>query len=197
MCWGYRIAKAGITAEEGRDFHDAHVGRVTISGRETVMLTKQRGHLLWSTIRYGMMLSGDLGKKNLFWNARDDKLDVSEAWSRLIRQRCVVPIDAFVENNPKEEWHTGKTAWALGLYDTTPGGGMVLVTEDNGNGGRRPILTDLDGARSWINAKQWDAIEAMRKAARTIFTPADIFDAKTLAVEARTKVPLVTAKKAA
>lgn len=195
MCWGYRVAPATVTtAIDAEDYEliAPLIGRIACAGRETAVLVNRRAVTRWLPTRYGMMLPNAGGRRELRWNARDDKLDKVELWSRLIRQRFAVPIDAYVESAPNETWHVGPEAWLIGFYDTEPHGGSVAITE--GDGDRRiPILVDRAAAMAWLGAKQWDAIPCLARATRIRYAEADIFEAKALSTDARTKVPLARA----
>lgn len=195
MCWAYRVAPATVTTKieaEDYDLIAPLIGRIACAGRETVVLVNRKGVMRWLPTRYGMMLPNVGGRRELRWNARDDKLDTVELWARLVRQRFAVPIDAYVETAPVETWYVGPEAWMVGFYDTEPHGGSVAITEGHGDK-RVPILVDRVTAMAWLTAKQWNAVPDVLRAARIRYAEADIFEAKSLSTDARTKVPLARA----
>lgn len=188
MCWAYRTVDGGIVAKNEEIF-TPHLGRITRSGKESAVLTMQDGEPSWIALRYGMMFPASGGGTRLIWNARDDKLKTVEAWFSMIRRRFAVPVDAYVENAPEETWHIGQTAWMVGLYDQKPGGGSVVITEQGGNE-RIPILVGKDAAARWLAAEQWAAIPGLAREKRIAYREADVFEAKMLEIDARTRVPL-------
>lgn len=195
MCWAYRVAPATVTTKieaEDYDLIAPLIGRIACAGRETAVLVNRKGVVRWLPTRYGMMLPNVGGRRELRWNARDDKLDTVELWARLVRQRFAVPVDAYVETAPVETWYVGPEAWMVGFYDTEPHGGSVAITEAHGDR-RVPILVDRTTAMAWLTAKQWSAVPDMLRAPRIRYAEADIFEAKSLSTDARTKVPLARA----
>lgn len=195
MCWAYRVSPPSVTARVDALEYDVvtpHVGRITCAGKEAAVLVKRKGDIRWMATRYGMMLPQAGSGRQLIWNARDDKLDTVELWSRLVRQRFAVPIDAYVESSPVETWYTGPNAWMVGFFDVEVHGGAVALTEAAGDR-RVPILIGQDAAMAWLEAQQWDAVPMLGKVGRTAFAEADIFAAKALSTDARTRVPLARA----
>ena len=187
MCWAFRAAKGGSSVDN-HEIALPQAGRIVRAGQDAAVIAMRGGKLTWLTLRYGMMLNR-LGRRELVWNARDDRLETGENWSRLIRQRFAVPVDAYVESSPGETWRTGPIAWMVGLFDLDREGGTVAITEAK-SGGRAPILLHGPDARAWLEAKQWSALPTLSAAPRTAFAEADLFTAKSLEVDARTRVPL-------
>lgn len=189
MCWAFRFAENTVMANNPA-IATPHAGRITRAGKDAALLVREGDHLGWESRRYGISFPKVEGGSKLIWNARDDKIDKVETWYRLIRQRFAVPIDAYVESTPRETWHVGDAAWAVGIYSVTADGGAVIVTESDGSGGRRPILLDAEHAIAWIRAEQWDAMPHLHQAPRMAFRKADLFETKRLEADARSKVPL-------
>jgi putative SOS response-associated peptidase YedK len=192
MCWAYRFAEPIISAD-ATNIAIPHMGRIIRSGQEAAILAHRKGKLTWIKSRFGMSFPKSGGGRQLIWNARDDKLKTNETWTRLIRQRFAIPVNAYVENTPNEIWYVGNPAWLIGFYDTDQDGGAVVVTEDNGQGLRKPILIETDRVIPWLTAKQWAALPELERAPRAVFAEADLFVAKQLEADARTKVPLPNA----
>jgi len=189
MCWAYRFKNDAVAAE-GTEVAIPHSGRITRAGQEAALLTTKGGGLAWIVARYGISFPKSGGGRQLIWNARDDKLEKVETWARLIRQRFAVPVDAYVENAPGETWHVGSTAWMVGFYDEDSNGGAVTITEAGRGEERRPILIGRDDALAWLAAKPWSALEKLSEARRIEFCEAGLFEMKSLAIDARTSVPL-------
>lgn len=188
MCWAYRVA-AGDIAAINTPVSEPFVGRINRAGQETAVLMMKGGQPTWVPTRYGVQMPASGGGRQMVWNARDDKLKTLEQWSRLIRMRHVIPIDAFVENVPEETWYTGAPAWLIGLHDPYDAGGAVTITEQSG-ADRRPVVTDAAGARAWLQASQWDVIPTLGRINRIAYAEADLFESTSLSTDARTRVPL-------
>ena len=189
MCWAFRFADAA-TAAANESATTPHLGRITRAGQETPILVRRSGLPTWETIRYGMSFPKSGGGRQLIWNARDDKMDKVESWSRLMRQRFAVPVDAYVENAPGETWYVGPTAWMAGVFDTSRDGGAVVITEQGAGDERLPVLMSRQDALAWLAADHWDAMGVLAKASRVRFAEADLFAGKSLSTDARTTVPL-------
>lgn len=192
MCWAYRFTNGGIAAAQ-ETLAAPQIGRIIRAGQEAVVLTRRGGLPTWLQSRYGMSFPKSNGSRQLIWNARDDKLTTVETWAQLIRQRFAVPVDAYVENAPSETWHVGPTGWMLGFYDTDRNGGAVIVTEQGPTDERRPVLVGRDSALAWLAAQQWEALPLLATAPRVEFKEADLFEGKSLATDARTRVPIAKA----
>lgn len=183
MCWAYRLRDAGLDA--GKDALAApNVGQVVRAGQGAVVLIEERGGLEWMETRYGVMLHRG-GRRQLIWNARDDKIATSDTWTRLNRQRFAVPIDAYVENSPTETWFVGPDAWMIGYYDDDRDGGCVTITETGVGADRIPVLVDAAAAEAWIRADAWDAEDIMRAAPRIVYRKAEAGAAAALSTQAR------------
>lgn len=183
MCWAYRLRDAGLDAGKG-SLAAPTVGQVVRAGQAAVVLIEERGGLEWMETRYGVMLHRG-GRRQLIWNARDDKIETSDTWTRLDRQRFAVPIDAYVENAPTETWFVGPQAWMIGYYDDERDGGCVTITETGIGADRIPVLVDAAAAKAWILADPWDAGDVMRAAARIVYDKADAAAAASLSAQAR------------
>ncbi len=185
MCWAIRNASSDIVSDDGlvSSFDGATVG----SGRQTFGIHRQRGVMTATPMRYGMVPPGPMGRRDMFWNARSEKIDKVTIWTRLNRQRCVVPISGYCENRPAETWFTGPDAYLVGLYDTDPrDGGMAVLTKSDGTPtGRRPIVTDRDGAMAWLDAQHWDLAMTLGSIARVEYAELDLFESKRLSVDVR------------
>lgn len=186
MCWAFRLADVGVRAANA-EIASPHLGRIVTSGRQAPILIHKGGTFHWLESRYGMMLAGERGTRNLVWNARDDKLETFAPWLRLIRQRFALPIDAYADKNGVEVWRVGEPAFMLGFYDTDAGGGSVAVTEQI-NDARPPILVSRSDAARWLEASQWEALPLLRKLARVRFQEVDLFENKRLETEARNRI---------
>lgn len=189
MCWAYKAAESGIKGANV-ETQAPHVGRITRAGQSAAMLADHRGTLGWIPTRYGMTIQIPASK--LVWNARDDKLSTTEPWTRLVRQRCVVPIEAYVESKPAETWFIGPVAYLVGYFDRSTSGGWVAITEADG-AGRRPVLVDEAAARAWLSAEQYEVEGLVGAMTRVGYAEADLFQAKALSADARTRVPLARA----
>lgn len=187
MCWAIRNALSDILPDDEliSSFEGATIG----SGRQTFGIHRQRGAMVATPMRYGMVPPGPMGRRDMFWNARSEKIDKVTIWTRLNRQRCVVAISGYCENRPAETWLTGPNAYLVGLYDTDRrDGGMVVLTESDGTvEGRRPIVTDTAGAMDWIEAQHWDLIATLGRIARTEYRELDLFESKRLSVDLRSQ----------
>lgn len=185
MCWAIRNALSDIVAGDpvASSFDGVAVG----SGRQTFGIHRLRGGIVATPMRYGMVPPGPMGRRDMFWNARSEKIDKVTIWTRLNRQRCVLPISGYCENRPAETWLTGPDAYLIGLYDTDPrDGGMVVLTEGDGTpDGRRPIVTDRAGAMAWIDADHWNLVPTMAAIARVAYAELDLFESKRLSVDVR------------
>lgn len=188
MCWAFRMADGGVDAQ-GADLSAPFVGRISRAGQDAAVLVRERGSMSWTTMRYGLTFAKSGGGRQMIWNARDDKVDVVESWARLSKLRFAVPVDAYVENAPDERWFAGPPAWLVGYYDPDRDGGAAVLTED-GPHGRMPVVVGADAAMEWLKADPWDALAVLRRAPRRRFDEADLFQAKRLEADARTRVPL-------
>lgn len=189
MCWAFRFAEFDVAAD-ATNIAIPHLGRITRAGQQAAILTHRGGQPTWMALRYGLTFAKSGGGRQMIWNARDDKIDKIEAWSQMIRQRFVIPVDAFVENAPGETWYVGPQAWMVGLYDTDEDGGAVTITEQGPGDTRSPILIGTADAMAWLEAKQWNAIPGLGRASRIAFAEADLFEGKRLETDARTRIPL-------
>lgn len=189
MCWAFRIASNVDLAIVNKDDFEGFGGHIVGSGHESVMITFEKGKLVAKRSRYGMMLSDALGKRRLFWHARDDRVHEAPTWTNLLRQRMIVPVTAYAEGSGKTEiWMAGPAAFMVGLYKDDPrDGGFVVLTEASGTDpeGRRPILVDTEAATKWLKDPEWDATENLSKARRSEFVAVDLFESKRLSVDAR------------
>lgn len=187
MCWAFRYAKTNLNVTNGA-LLAAAAGTITASGRDAVMIVRKGAGLEAVQTRYGMSLVSPLGKRSLFWNARDDKLNEAESWSRLVRQRCIVPVDAYCETQPAERWMAGATGYMIGLYDPKQGGGMVLVTEADpayGEGARRPVVLSEADARTWLTVGDWDAYQCFQDKGRKAYDEIELFESTRMSTDAR------------
>ncbi|MFZ3481726.1 SOS response-associated peptidase family protein [Sphingomonas sp. 3-13AW] len=185
MCWAIRTSLSGILRDD--PLIAAHNSLTVGSGRGTFAIHLQGGHIVATAMRYGMIPPGRMGRRDMFWNARSEKIDKVSLWTRLNRQRCVVPISGYCENRPAETWMSGPDAYLLGLYDTDErDGGLVSLTESDGTAtGRRPIVTNEAGALAWLHAQQWDLANTMSGVARVQYSQLDLFESKRLSVDVR------------
>lgn len=165
----------------------ALAGTTVGSGRQTLGIHMRRGTPVATAMRYGMIPPGPMGRRDMFWNARSEKIDKVTIWTRLNRQRCVVPISGYCENRPAETWLTGPDAYLIGLYDTDPrDGGLVALTESDGTvSGRTPIITDRAGAMTWMQAPHWDLGKTIAGLERVGYQELDLFESKRLSVDVR------------
>jgi len=187
MSWGYRLSVPENARAKGIESVRPFNGRVVTSGKRIPYLQRRNGEAEWQTSRYGMQLyNSGIGK--LFWNAKKESLETNEKWTRLIRMRIVIPVDAYVESAPTRSWLVGPRAWIPGLLDTSITGGIVTITESN-EGGGSPILLTQSAAIAWLDAKPWDAIKTLN-GDRESFQLADIFVAAKLDMESKTKAPI-------
>lgn len=189
MCWAFRVADADGVVADNSSAIASRAGRIVRSGQEGVALVKSKGRLTWMPHRYGMIFPKAGGGTQLIWNAREDKLDTVDSWTRLIRQRVAVPVDAYVENAPTETWLVGERGWMVGFFNTDRDGGMVFITGGDGEG-RRPVIMSTADALTWLHAEQWDVRPHLAKAPRFDYREADLFESKRLSADARTTVPL-------
>ena len=188
MTWGFRIdvpAEArGLNIEQIAPFH----GRVVTSGKETPCLKRVAGKPEWMKMRYGVTMNyGPSGK--LIWNAKRESLLSNEKWTKLIRQRIVIPVTAFVESRPDRTWFIGERGWIPGFVDYDNYGGVVAITESNGDTGGSPIILDQDAAMAWLDASQWNALK-MLDGNRVAFEEADVFKHAALDSEAACRLPI-------
>lgn len=185
MCWAIRNAASDIVAAD--PVIASFEGRTAGSGRQTLGIHRHRGALVATPMRFGMVPPGPMGRRDMFWNARAEKIDKVTIWTRLNRQRCVVPISGYCENRPAETWMTGPDAYLVGLYDTDQrDGGLVTLTETDGTeAGRRPVVTDREGALAWLEAPHWDLQKTIAGLARVAYREVDLFECKRLSVDVR------------
>lgn len=190
MCWAFRVADVAVRATAA-EIVEPHLGRIVGSGREMPILVRRGTSYTWMSSRYGMILPGERGRRNLVWNARDDRLEAVETWARYVRQRFAVPIDAYSENDGVEMWRSGGPAFLVGFYDAdlADGGGAVAVTTQDGDR-RPPVLISRADAARWLEAPQWEVVPMLKRMARVPFGEADVFESKRLSADARTRVPL-------
>lgn len=185
MCWGIRNAATDIVADP---LVASFAGEATRSGLQTLGIRRHGGELVATAMRFGMVPPGPMGRRDMFWNARSEKIDKVTIWTRLNRQRCVVPISGYCENRPAETWMTGPDSYLIALYDTDRhDGGLVVLTETDGTAaGRRPVVTDRAGALAWLDAPHWDLQKTIAGLARVVYEEVDLFECKRLSVDVRT-----------
>ena len=103
MSWGYRLRIPEGARANGIDRVLPYENRVVTAGKLIPFLERVKGRPSWGTARYGLNLySGHSGK--LFWNAKKESLRTNETWSRLMRMRIAIPVDAYVESSPTRCW---------------------------------------------------------------------------------------------
>lgn len=187
MSWGYRLSIPESARAEGIDEIRGYNGRVINAGRHIPYLERKRGKARWETARYGLDMFNS-GKRKMFWNAKRETLKTNEAWFRLIRMRVAIPVNAYVESAPHRNWLVGDQAWVPGLYNPSPTGGIVTITEPISDGGR-PILLTTQAAIDWLDAEQWEAIATL-DGERVKFSLADDFLSAKLDMELRSRAPI-------
>ena len=158
--------------------------RVVRSGQKITYLEGASTQRRWVETRYGLKLTTGT-KSQLFWNARSETVKQTESWNRLVGQRVAIPVDRYGESKPRPEWYKGDRAWMPGLVSRAFEGGIVTLTEDDGNGGRKPILISDAGAIAWLDAKTWDALRLLEQMDRTSYVPVDDFEFASLNAEAK------------
>lgn len=187
MSWGYRFSIPEAARAEGIEEARPFDGRVVTTGKLVPYLERTRGKAKWQLSRYGLtMYSGSQGK--IFWNAKRESLKSNERWSRLMRMRVILPVDAYVESSPTRRWMKGDRAWVPGLLDPSSNGGIVTITEAAEEGGV-PILLDQEAAIAWLDANQWEA-ESKLSGQRIAFEEADVFLSARLDTESKSKIPI-------
>tara|TARA_B100000678_G_scaffold250912_1_gene225980 strand:- start:1013 stop:1585 length:573 start_codon:yes stop_codon:yes gene_type:complete len=188
MSWGYRLRIPEGARANGIDKVLPYEKRVVTAGKLIPFLERVKGRPSWGAARYGLNLySGHSGK--LFWNAKKESLRTNETWSRLMRMRIAIPVDAYVESSPTRCWMTGPAAWVPGLYDPSVSGGIVTITEALAEGGGRPLLLDQKTAIRWLDATQWNALAVLEQG-KVQYEMADIFVSARLDAESKSKVPI-------
>jgi len=193
MSWGYRLSIPETARADGYEDAMKFDGRVVTTGRQMPFLERPGGRSQWGLARYGQtMFSGS--KPRIFWNAKRESLKTNEKWSRLLRMRVLIPIDAYVESSPTRRWMSGERAWVPGLIDPSRDGGIVTITESV-DGGGVPILLEQEAAMAWLNANQWDAVSTL-DGKRVEFSQSDIFLSAKLDTESKASPPIM-GKKAA
>ena len=193
MSWGYRISIPDTARADGSEDALKFDGRVITTGRLAPFLERPNGKPKWGLSRYGQtMFSGS--KPRIFWNAKRESLKTNEKWSRLLRMRVLLPIDAYVESVPTRRWMSGDRAWIPGLIDPARDGGIVTITESAQEGGV-PILLTQEAGLAWLDASPWE-VDTLLDGSRLEFTQADIFLSAKLDMESKARPP-VTGRKAA
>ena len=193
MSWGYRLSIPDTARAEGSEDAMKFNERVVTTGRLVPYLERPGRKSQWSLARYGQtMFSGS--KPRIFWNAKRESLKTNEKWSRLLRMRVVIPINAYVESAPTRRWMSGERAWIPGLIDPSRDGGIVTITESAEQGGV-PILLTQEAGLAWLDANQWDAVSLL-DGERVEYQQADIFLSAKLDTESKARPP-VTGRKAA
>ena len=193
MSWGYRLSIPETARADGYEDAMKFDGRVVTTGWQMPFLERPGGRSQWGLARYGQtMFSGS--KPRIFWNAKRESLKTNEKWSRLLRMRVLIPIDAYVESSPTRRWMSGERAWVPGLIDPSRDGGIVTITESV-DGGGVPILLEQEAAMAWLNANQWDAVSTL-DGKRVEFSQSDIFLSAKLDTESKASPPIM-GKKAA
>lgn len=188
MCWAYRFSKTDYVAANA-ELTDLHAGRVIRSGKESVILTMEKGLPTWTTIRWGTMFPKENGGNQMFWNAREDKIKKTIEWRNMLGSKFAIPIDAYVENNPDETWYKGETGWLVGIFSRRRMNSAV-ITEEGPQGERRPIIIQERDVIKWLACESYDALDNLKKMGRVIMEEADLFDSKSLGIEARSTVPV-------
>lgn len=186
MCWAYRFSKTDFVAANA-ELTNLHEGRVIRSGKESVILTMERGLPTWTTTRWGTMFPKENGGNQMIWNARDDKIKQKMEWRNMLGSRFVIPVDAYVENNPNETWYKGETGWLVGIFSRRRRN-SATITEEGPDGTRRPILIQERDVIKWLSCESYDAMDLLRKIGRVSMAEADLFETKALEIEARSHV---------
>lgn len=188
MSWGYRLSVPEGARAPGIEIAQPFDTRVVISGKRIPYLERVNGKAKWGASRYGMTLYNS-GSGKLFWNAKKEALQTNETWSRLIRMRIAIPIDAYVESSPVRKWMVGERSWIPGLLNPAASGGIVAITESDEGGGGNPILLTQEAAINWLDSKDWNAIKAL-EGERVPYEEADVFVAARLDMESKSKIPI-------
>ena len=186
MCWAIKNATSNILPDN--DLLTSFAGQNVGSGRQTVCIRRDHDALVATPTRFGMIPPNAMGRRDMFWNARIEKINKITIWTRLHRQRCVVPISAYCENRPAETWLSGAPAYLICFYDTHErDGGIVAITESDGTeNGRRPVVTDEAGALAWLEANHWDVTKVAQEVARVQYDELDLFESMRLSTDLRT-----------
>lgn len=185
MSWAMRLAvppHARAAGIENARKYDEHIVR---SGQRTAYLEGTSNQRRWAEARYGITLTTGT-RSQLFWNARCETIEKTESWNRLVGQRVAIPIDRYGESKPRPQWYGGDRAWMPGLINRSFNGGIVTLTEDDKEGGRRPIIISDAGAIAWLDAKNWDALKLVRQLDRCSYSSVDDFEFAQLSNEAKT-----------
>ena len=188
MSWGYRLSVPEGARAAGIETVQPFNTRVVISGKRIPYLERINKQPRWDAARYGMMLFNS-GSGKLFWNAKRESLATNETWSRLMRMRVVIPIDAYVESSPVRKWMVGERAWVPGLLNPAPSGGIVAITESDQERGGNPILLSQDAAIEWLDADHWNAVKTL-DGQRVKYEEADVFVSARLDTESKSKIPI-------
>ena len=144
--WMYQAPEQGIGV--GRSVTAGHVGPIK---RATPFAVLQRipDHPPTEVVlfRYGARMGGI----NV-WHARAEALRTSAAWAHLTRCRAIVELSAYCDTlDGQQVWHAfDGTAYACCLYEGQTSGSFFSISEE-GPEGRRPLLTNLEGAMEWLN----------------------------------------------
>lgn len=162
MCISFLTTAKGIELPEGMPARPEHPDFVNM-GNEVAFARVWGGEMEWKPLRFGLTPEQSNGK-SLVTTATEEALETKEQWTRMIRQRCVIPAKGH-RWSPKQDWVRRPSGWALGFWDTDEGGRAALISELKGEQ-RSLILVDAVTAGAWLVAKQWDALKVLRGAER-------------------------------
>lgn len=146
-------------------------------GERATFLVMGNAGPAWSEMRFGIYNGHQ--QQRLLGTAREESLETTEMWFRLINLRCAVPVFGNTWRKGSNFW-LRQPGWALGFYKRAhrsevftisdpfgrpDEGGAALISEQDGER-RRIILVDGATADRWLQAKQWEVKEILRDALR-------------------------------
>lgn len=162
MCTTFLTVGEKIEYPDGMPPRPEHPRFVNM-GDEVAFAIAKQGEMIWRELRFGITPAHS-STMPLITTATEERLETTEQWSQMIRQRCAIPVHGHRWSH-KQDWVSRPSGWALGFYDLDEGGGAALISELI-DGQRSLVLVDARTVRAWLFAKQWEAIPVLRNADR-------------------------------